>query len=414
MAKKEAKKRRNRGSGSLFQQPGSKTWTIQYYRLGVKTLDHKAVHDGVGKPVYAKTRVREATGFTSQHEAQKLLTERLRQARMGTLAEEKLRPVLLMELFDSLHDHYLVNGLVGSAKGLVWRRRHLEPHFAGWLATNLTTDALRRYALARRREGAASGTINRELAAMRHALRFGEVRTVPKIPMLKESKPRAGFVQDAEYEKLTRQSMALWLRTLLELGYTYGWRRGELLKLRVRQVNLHERSIRLDPGTTKNGEGREVSMTAKVAELLRAAIADKAPDDHVLTREGNRPVKEFRKAWWNLCIGAGLGEFVCHECDGPWTGEECADCGGLMRKYRGLIPHDLRRSAAKALRRAGVPESVIMATGGWKTPAMFRRYAIGDIGEQHAAMEAWSGNGRRIALVRPLFWQNNPKWALTL
>jgi hypothetical protein len=50
--------------------------------------------------------------------------------------------------------------------------------------------------------------------------------------------------------------------------------------------------------------------------------------------------------------------------------------GCLKRKYRGLIVHDFRRSAAKALRRAGVAESVIMATGGWKTRAMFTRYAI--------------------------------------
>ena len=40
------------------------------------------------------------------------------------------------------------------------------------------------------------------------------------------------------------------------------------------------------------------------------------------------------------------------------------------------FPHDLRRSAAKALRRSSAPESVIMATGGWLTASMFRRYAI--------------------------------------
>jgi hypothetical protein len=36
----------------------------------------------------------------------------------------------------------------------------------------------------------------------------------------------------------------------------------------------------------------------------------------------------------------------------------------------------VRRSAAKALCGAGVPESVVMTQGGWKTAAMFRRYAI--------------------------------------
>ena len=61
-------------------------------------------------------------------------------------------------------------------------------------------------------------------------------------------------------------------------------------------------------------------------------------------------------------------------------------CDGV-RKYSGLIPHDFRRSAAKAARSAGVPESVIMAMGGWKTPSMFRRYAIVSTADQRAAVE---------------------------
>ena len=55
---------------------------------------------------------------------------------------------------------------------------------------------------------------------------------------------------------------------------------------------------------------------------------------------------------------------------------KCPACGCKHYRYRGLILHDMRRSAAKALRAAGVPESVVMAMGGWKTAAMFRRYAI--------------------------------------
>jgi len=47
----------------------------------------------------------------------------------------------------------------------------------------------------------------------------------------------------------------------------------------------------------------------------------------------------------------------------------------------------MRRSAAKALRAAGVPESVVMAMGGWKTAAMFRRYAIVSSADQRAAVE---------------------------
>jgi len=44
----------------------------------------------------------------------------------------------------------------------------------------------------------------------------------------------------------------------------------------------------------------------------------------------------------------------------------------------GVLFHDLRRSGARNLRRAGVAEDVIMRRGGWRTRSMFSRYSIVD------------------------------------
>ena len=373
------KKRSRRGSGSVFQKAGSPHWVVQYYRFDPDK----------GKSI----RTREYTRLSSRTAAQKLLTERLGKIGRGEQFEAG-RPITVAELYDALRTFTQNNGAGGRAlEGLRWRWKHLAPFFGGMRATNVTTDAVERYKLKRREEGAAPATVNRELATLRRAFNYGKrstppkVYSVPYIQMFKENNARQGFVEQDEFTRMAAEAHldGLWMRALLEVAYTYGWRRGEMLGLQVRQIDLQARTIRLDPGTTKNGEGREVVMTPEVEELLRAAIANKKPNDSVFTREGGKPIKDFRGAWRNLCVRAGTGRWECGKCGIPLAEAKCG-CGGV-RKYLGLIPHDFRRSAAKAARRAGVPESVIMAMGGWKTPSMFRRYAIVSSADQRAAVE---------------------------
>ena len=328
-----AKARRVRGSGRIFQKGNSRTWTIQYYVEGFKKKKGQPVLDGDGRPVRARVAVREATGFTSQRKAQELLTQRLGEVSRGEWFDRERRPATVEELFEAMRDHYEVNRS-RSAESLGRRWTHLKVAFASTVASNLTTDAVTRYARQRQGEGAANATVNRELSTLGRALNLArrctppKVRTVPYIPMLAEDNVRRGFVEDADFKRLAfaAEEGEHWLRVFLEIGFTYGWRKGELLALRVRQVNLPNRTIRLDAGTTKNGDGREVAMTARVAELLRHAVAGKAPDDFVLTREikagkrtVQRPVRSVRAAWRNLCVRAGLGKFVCCACERPAT-----------------------------------------------------------------------------------------------
>ena len=82
---------------------------------------------------------------------------------------------------------------------------------------------------------------------------------------------------------------------MIEGGRTYGWRVRELKNLRVNQVDLTQRVIRLEPGTTKNGEGREVVMTNAVHARLRACVDCKDQTDYVFTREHGKQVKDFAR-----------------------------------------------------------------------------------------------------------------------
>ena len=59
----------------------------------------------------------------------------------------------------------------------------------------------------------------------------------------------------------------------------------------------------------------------------------------------------------------------------------------LKKKYVGLYVHDLRRSCARHLSKAGVSEQVAMKITGHKTPSMYRRYRILDEAEIRQALE---------------------------
>ena len=187
-----------------------------------------------------------------------------------------------------------------------------------------------------------------------------KVREVPIFPHLKENNVRKGYLEDGQFRKLVEYCPELWFRALVEVARTYGWRVSELLSMRVSQIDLFSRTIRLEPGTTKNNDGREVTMTDAVYTLLAECIHGKVPDQYVFTRPCGNPVRDFRDTWANACKLAGVS---------------------------GLLFHDLRRTAARNLRRAGIAEGVIMKFGGWRTRSVFARYAIVDQNEIAAAMK---------------------------
>jgi integrase len=324
---------RSRGTGSIFKQPNCKTWTIKFVAYG--------------------RIVREATGCADWSTAQKQLTQRLHEIDTGRFVAPEVRKVTVSDLAEDFLRDYRINGKKSTAHAERRWKLHLEPFFGAARVGQVTNSLIGKYIDQRMSEKAKNGSINRELAALKRMFRLGhqaqKINWLPPFPKrLAENNVRTGFVDDKQFAVLTAAADELWLRAFIEIAYTYGWRKRELLNLRVRQVDLLGKNIRLDAGSTKNDDGREVALSPTAVTLLQECIRGKASDAYVFTRAG-KPVRDFRKAWEKLTTAAGVPD---------------------------LLLHDLRRSAARNLRNAGVPEGVIMKIGGWRTRSVFERYSI--------------------------------------
>lgn len=306
-------------------------------------------------------RHRESSGSTKKKKAKALLRQRMEEmGQGGPMVDEE--EVTFSDLRDVVETDYKVNGKK-SLDRVQLAFDHLEDHFKGTRAVDLTTDRVKRYIAARQDEGAANATINKELAALRRAYNLmkeaGRLSRAPHVPRLQTDNVRERFLTMGDVEAICEEITEP-LEPVVRFAALTGWRKGEILDLRWRQVDFEAGTVHLEVGSTKNREGRTFPFSAlpPLAELLQRQreYTDRVEKQtgkivpHVFHRDGE-PIKDMRTAWKGATKRAG--------CKGAWF-------------------HDLRRTAVRNLERAGVPRSVATKLTGHKTESVYRRYAIAD------------------------------------
>lgn len=359
----DQKRRRARGSGSLYKLRN--IWWFAY-----RGPDGK--------------RVKESSGSVRKGDAERLLLKR------NGAVEHNLPVVRKAEqlTFDAaaqaaLHD-YELNWPRSLKAATIKIECHLRPYFTGRRMAGIGAQDITDYIVHRKEQGitAARGTrkgerigdvshaeINRELALLKKMFNLAidqeRLARKPKITLLKESAPRSGFFERDQLEAVLMR-LPIELQHVVQFAYHSGWRTdSEILPLAWKNIDFAAGEVRLDPGTTKNSEGRTFPITDDLLLVLKAREAerDRARQAGHLTpyvffrmvatgRGGPKhplPITTFGKAFKSACRKAGLP---------------------------GKIPHDFRRTAVRNLVRTGIPESVAMKMTGHKTRSVFDRYDI--------------------------------------
>jgi integrase len=332
----------SRGLGRVFKVKRSKNWQIEYW--------------------YCGQQVRETSGSRREKVATDLLKKRLGEIGAGRFVGLQAERTTFEELSAMLIDDYKVNGRK-SADRAALSVRHLKGFFEGYRARDITPDRVSAYIRSRLEDKppAMPSTIRNELAALSRMFtigyRAGKVGSRPSFPSIRVQNARKGFFEADEVAAVL-SNLPEDLQPLVQFTYLTGWRIGEVKGLTWRQVDFKAGVVRLEPGTTKNDEGRVYPFSASpdLADLLERQRQNTTAVERetgkivpwVFHRHGKQIVN-FREAWKLACAAA------------------CCP---------GRLVHDLRRTVVRELERAGVSRSVAMKLTGHKTENIYRRYAI--------------------------------------
>ena len=363
-------KKRENGSGTLYQR--GRVWWISYQGPDGK-------------------RHAESTGDERKGVAVRMLQRRVGAREHNLPVIPKAEKLTFDDAAKAVITDFEINGKKSHASVERKITKHLTPYFTGRRMAGITASDVAKYVAHRQSEGIVSKTgvriadvsnseINRELALLKRifslAIKSGRIAMRPHIPMLKEPPPRSGFFERHEIASVVAH-LPTALKPVVEFAYATGWRvDSEVLPLEWRNVDFKAGEVRLDAGTTKNGQGRVFPMTAALRQLLQG----QQKKHTALKRAGHivpnvfwrmvakgrggekqpKPIKKFIKAWRKASIAAG---------------------------YPGRIPHDMRRSAVRNLVRAAIPERVAMRMTGHLTRSVFERYNIVSDGDLHDAAQ---------------------------
>jgi integrase len=323
-----------RGSGTVYRR--GRIWWIQYCVDGLP--------------------MRESSGYTEKKDADNLLKQRIGDVASGRSVPGQWKATVddLVELV--VRDSKLRN--LRDVAHIVWRyKANTKTLLGSLLASRVGTSQIRHYIERRQKAGAGNATINRELAIVRRGFKLGSqeepplVFRQPAIPRLEEDNARQGFIERDQYERLLAE-MPENLRAFFVCAYHTGARKGELRKIQWGQVDFDDSLIRLEARQTKGKTPRSLPIYGDMERWLRRQ-QETAPAGNLYVFHGarGRPIDNHLRGWVEASKRAG---------------------------FPGLLPHDLRRSAVRNMKRAGVQDVVAMKISGHKTRLVFDRYNIVD------------------------------------
>lgn len=237
-------------------------------------------------------------------------------------------------------------------------RNRLIPFFKDQPLCTLNDRSIADFVQVRQRQEAASATINRELATLRHFLNrcvdWGLVKTKPKVSMCEESPKKIRILSDNEQTALVRTAADdhdhdVWLFVIIALGS--GMRHSEILRVRWEDIDFANKRIYVEKA--KAGQRHQPIPPSLVQSLKDQWVLAGCPKGHIFPNRRSGARESHRSSM--------AAQF-----------KRCVVKAGLSPQM--TTPHILRHTAITRLVQAGVDLPTIQRFSGHKTLAMVLRY----------------------------------------
>lgn len=292
----------------------------------------------------------------------------------GLKVEKRLR-------FSELADQYVED--YARANKRSWRsdkyriEAHLKPYFGDVTLQDISPLLIEKYRVERLKMGVSKSTINRETTILKKMLNLAldwgltDQNPVIKVRLFSEKgTEKERILSDEEEVKLLARCPG-YLRPIVITALNTGMRRGEILNLRWRNVDLKKRLVKVEQ--TKSGTSRVIPINGCLYnELVKAKEASGKAEHLFPNPETGLPYTQVRKGFKNACQKAGVKELRFHDLRHTFA-TRLIESGADIITVRDLLGHfsvrvtqrythpgqDKKREAVELLlaREAKQPES---------------------------------------------------------
>lgn len=221
-----------------------------------------------------------------------------------------------------LLDSYLnrhVKGLPSEERNKI-AAAHLKAFYSAGAVSTVSARNHERYIAQCRAEGKAPGTINRHLGVLRAALRFavksGDLVSAPFVPSLREPPPRPHVLTTAQLDALLKAAKAsadhVHVETFIQIASQTGARRSAILQLTWDRVDLDAATIdfRL-PGVAHTRKRRAITGISADLVAYLATLRKRTKGAHVVQFRG-KPVASIKRAFAYVAKAAKLPHVTPH------------------------------------------------------------------------------------------------------